>query len=187
MRIVSRLITFGLPALAFYEAMPHPSVDMREQFADLFTVLQVGCLLPAGRRAQRCQLRLLACRMPAWTALRAGCTSSARLMPLASILGAARFPGWPRLCGCRVSQAPLHLQFGCSQPILRACHPAPRGRRHGCAVCLSCAAGAAEHQSTRSLVLPRSGAIGGQPLHGCPAPPIPGGRQKAGGITGAAG
>ena len=42
-RIVSRLITFGLPALAFYEAMPHPTVDMRQQFADLFTVLQVGC------------------------------------------------------------------------------------------------------------------------------------------------
>ncbi|KAL4439666.1 hypothetical protein ABPG75_002667 [Micractinium tetrahymenae] len=41
-RIVSRLITFGLPALAFYEAAPHPSVDMREQFADLFTVLQDG-------------------------------------------------------------------------------------------------------------------------------------------------
>ncbi|PSC74456.1 transformation transcription domain-associated -like [Micractinium conductrix] len=41
-RIVSRLITFGLPALAFYEAVPHPSVDMREQFADLFTVLQDG-------------------------------------------------------------------------------------------------------------------------------------------------
>lgn len=40
-RVVSRLITFGMPALAFYEAMPHPSVDMREQFADLFTVLQV--------------------------------------------------------------------------------------------------------------------------------------------------
>ncbi|KAI3434549.1 hypothetical protein D9Q98_002622 [Chlorella vulgaris] len=41
-RIVSRLITFGLPALAFYKAVPHPSVDMREQFADLFTVLQDG-------------------------------------------------------------------------------------------------------------------------------------------------
>lgn len=41
-RIVSRLMTFGLPALAFYKAVPHPSVDMREQFADLFTVLQVG-------------------------------------------------------------------------------------------------------------------------------------------------
>jgi hypothetical protein len=41
-RVVSRLITFGLPALAFYEALPHPSVDMREQFADLFTVLQDG-------------------------------------------------------------------------------------------------------------------------------------------------
>ena len=39
-RLVSRLVTFGLPALAFYEAAPHPSVDMREQFADLFTVLQ---------------------------------------------------------------------------------------------------------------------------------------------------
>lgn len=44
-RIVSRLITFGLPALAFYEVVPHPTVDMREQFADLFTVLQVGVLL----------------------------------------------------------------------------------------------------------------------------------------------
>ncbi len=42
-RVVSRLLTFGLPALAFYEAIPHPSVDMREQFADLFTVLQVSC------------------------------------------------------------------------------------------------------------------------------------------------
>ena len=42
-RVVSRLVTFGLPALAFYEAVPHPSVDMREQFADLFTVLQVQC------------------------------------------------------------------------------------------------------------------------------------------------
>lgn len=40
-RVVSRLVTFGLPALAFYEAAPHPNVDMREQFADLFTVLQV--------------------------------------------------------------------------------------------------------------------------------------------------
>lgn len=40
-RAVSRLFTFGLPALAFYEAMPHPNVDMRDQFADLFTVLQV--------------------------------------------------------------------------------------------------------------------------------------------------
>lgn len=44
-RVVSRLVTFGLPALAFYEAIPHPSVDMREQFADLFTVLQVSCWL----------------------------------------------------------------------------------------------------------------------------------------------
>lgn len=41
-RIVSRLITFGLPALEFYKAAPHPNVDMREQFADLFTVLQVS-------------------------------------------------------------------------------------------------------------------------------------------------
>lgn len=40
-RAVSRLLTFGLPALAFFEAMPHASVDMRDQFADLFTVLQV--------------------------------------------------------------------------------------------------------------------------------------------------
>ncbi|PRW20721.1 phosphotransferase inositol or phosphatidylinositol kinase [Chlorella sorokiniana] len=53
-RVVSRLITFGLPALAFYEALPHPSVDMREQFADLFTVLQEElaaelCLLAPAR------------------------------------------------------------------------------------------------------------------------------------------
>jgi hypothetical protein len=46
-RIVSRLLTFGLPALAFYEAIPHPSMDMREQFADLFTVLQVFLLVTA--------------------------------------------------------------------------------------------------------------------------------------------
>lgn len=45
-RVVSRLLTFGLPALSFYEAYPHPNVDMREQFADLFTVLQV-CSLSA--------------------------------------------------------------------------------------------------------------------------------------------
>lgn len=41
-RAYRRLITFGLPALAFYEAMPHATVDMRDQFADFFTVLQVG-------------------------------------------------------------------------------------------------------------------------------------------------
>ncbi len=45
-RIVSRLVTFGLPALAFFETTPHPTVDMREQFADLFTVLQVGAQPP---------------------------------------------------------------------------------------------------------------------------------------------
>eukprot|EP00887_Chlorella_sp_A99_P004017 scaffold11.g4017.t1 len=41
-RVVSRLLPFGLPALAFFEALPHGLHDMREQFADLFTVLQDG-------------------------------------------------------------------------------------------------------------------------------------------------
>lgn len=43
-RTVSRIVSFGLPALALYEVLP-AAQDARELFAELFTQLQVGVRL----------------------------------------------------------------------------------------------------------------------------------------------
>lgn len=121
-RAVSRIITFGLPALAFYEAMPHPSVDMRDQFADFFNVLQV-------KRGLEGLLPTVAVFGLAW-----GCHGLPRLVVLAACLCGAETPGMlpprcpcsniagrPRLCRRRLSpmlDAPTKPHRSCTARVL---------------------------------------------------------------------
>ena len=39
--LVSKIAEYGLPALAFYESIPSTDYGVREQFADVFSVIQV--------------------------------------------------------------------------------------------------------------------------------------------------